>query len=230
MALPPLLYSPKTKTSNEVLVYANLGIGLTEYVAVMTDAGLQTNPVTCCGGDCNCPPSSFQATVIQNRNNGAVGALPQYSPLYSAIEGVSNPASVGDIVTHVCLPNPDDDFLICFDQGASPSPGVPFRPVPVKFNPVDHYVRQRTENTITLNDLFVADHRGLQRIRGLPCTIIIKITPEGSGAYQEIQYYCNVTLTPSPMNSGSDGNASIDISMDGPFSFCAFFTASRVGG
>lgn len=225
MALPALVYSPRTKTNNEVMIYANLGVGLMKYTKIKYNTGVATSPFVCCGGACDCPPVSFWATMTLNKNGGAIGPIPASAPLYAAAEGQHDPTVNGDMAGVACLPNPENDFLICFDQGAAPSPGLPYRPIPVKFNTVDHYVRQRPENTITLNDLFVADWQGLQRIRGIPVTIIIKVTPEGSGVFQEIQYYCNVILNPSPMNSGSDGNASIDISMDGPFSFCAIFTA-----
>lgn len=226
MALPGLIWSPRTKTSNEILIYANLGVGLMKFTKVFYTGGLQTSPFVCCGGTCICPNNSFWATMTLNKNGGAIGPIVTASPLYAAAEGQHDPTIVGDMAGVACLPDPEDDFLICFDQGVNPTPGLPYRPIPAKFNAVDHYVRQRSENTITLNDLFVADYQGLQRIRGIPVTVIIKISPEGSGVFQEIQYYCNVILNPSPMNSGSDGNASIDISMEGPFSFCAIFTAA----
>jgi hypothetical protein len=228
MPLPALAWSPRTKTSNEVQVWANLGLGIIEYTKVLYDApvGLQSAAFNCCGGACTCPLNSFVATRTINRNSGAVGTLPVAAPLYSAIEGDHDPIVVGDMVQQICLPNPEDDFLICFDQGAVSSPGMPYRAIPVKFNSVDHYVRQREDNTITLNDIYVSNRRGLQRIMGIPVTIIIKTTPEGSGIFQDIQYYSNVILSPSPMNSGSDGNASIDISMEGPFAFSAIFAAS----
>jgi hypothetical protein len=224
----PLVNYPKTKTSNDIQIYFNPYIGRVTHNVMHDGNNHIATPVQCCVDpaleeSCTCPVNSFEATVIQKKNQGAVGPLTAFSPLYAATRGRINPIAEADFVSWVCLPPPDYDTLICFDQGASVSPGVSHRPIPLKYNPVDHYVRQRPENTLTLNDLFVSNWDGLQRIRGIPCTIIIKVAVEGSSLYSEIQYYSNVLLSPSQMNSGSDGNASIDISMDGPFSFCAIF-------
>lgn len=233
MPLPALSWQKKTKTSNEVLIYAHNHVGLQEEVQLHGNAAV---PVQCCGGDCDCPAGAITATMTIGPNKGSIGGgvIPANAPLYSAAVGdhLGTTTIAGDMIAKVCLPDfditSDDMELICFDQGAVPNPGLSFRPIPVKFNAVDHYVRQRPENTITLNDLFVANNDGLNRFTGRPCTIIIVVNPDGAGAYQCIQYYCNVLLNPKPMNSGSDGNASIDISMEGSFSFYCAFYATRV--
>ncbi len=233
----PLLDYPKTKTGNDIQVYYNLGIGRIYKNLVYTGHsphGVTEAPVVCCVDQrftesCECPdpPGPLdKVTIIMAKNRGVVGTLPKYSPLHTATLGEHPPTALGDIVAYACLPDPEDDKLICFDQGISVSPGVSTRAIPVKYNAADHHVRQRPENTITLNDLFVSNWEGVQRIRGIPCTIIIKIGVEGANVYTEIQYYSNVVLNPSPMNSGSDGNASIDISMEGNFAFSAIFSGS----
>lgn len=225
MVLPTLVHSKKTRTSNEVLVYYNLDVGLKTKILHHNGAGVNEHTVESCGGDDACPGGSFTATFLEVENQGAVGTIPAKAPLLTAAEGEQQPGTAGDSATVVCLPDPTNDVLICFDQGAAPSPGLSVRPVPRKFNPVDHYVRQRSENSISLTDLHVSHWNGLQRIKGRRCTIIIKVSPDGTGVFSEIQYYCNVLLNPVPMNSGSDGNANIEISMDGSFSFACVFAA-----
>jgi hypothetical protein len=233
MPIPALVGRPSTKTNNDILVYATTKIGIMERTKLRTDIGLHVGTIGCCGGQptdehCSCPDPSIQATVTMNKNRGMVGPIGIHAPLYTSTIGHIDPVGMNDMVAHVCLPDPGlnlENFqLICFDQGASPKPGVSHRAIPRKYNPIDHYVRQRPENTITLNDLFVASPWGLNRFRGIPCTILIAVTYEGTGLFTELQFYNNVLLNPTPMNAGSDGNASIDISMEGPFSFCAIFT------
>jgi hypothetical protein len=235
VALPNLIRTKKTKTNNEVTIWANLDVGRVVSTSIYISGQNRTTAFThasCCTdllGVCGCPVGSFAATVNMCKNVSAIGLLPPASPIFAAVEGTSPPGAEGDMVYNICLPNPANDFLICFDQGAAPSPGLSYKPIPLKYDPVSHYVRQRPENTITLSDLFVADRSGLQRIRGIPVTIIIKVSPDGCGVFQEIQYYSNVILNPKPMNSAADGNASIEISMEGPFSFCAIFSGAGGG-
>jgi len=238
-ACKPGYSTRRTKTNNEILVYYNLGVGMIDKVAVARDNGVcipqKFDPQECCNDpindNCQCPSDFWAATVVPKFNRGpGDGSIPKQAPLFFAVEDYENPTVAGDVFWHVCLPPCENDKLICFDQGVVPNPGTIIRAIPRKFNPVNHYVLQRPENTLTLNDLFVSDRVGLQRIRGVPCTIIVKVNPDGAGAFQEIQYYCNVMLNPRPMNSGSDGNASIEISMEGTYSFCAIFSATPPGG
>jgi hypothetical protein len=219
MALGTLVAGPKTKIGNEVLIYANLGVGI-----LTNRLGYGVNIVeTPCVAGVACPAGSFQATVLNKPNVGAVGIIPANYPVFAAAEGVQAPSVAGDTADVLCLPNPDDDFLICFDQGIQVGIGQTFRNIPRKFNPVDHSVRQRGDYSLTLNDLFISSTAGIQKVRGRPCTIIVKIFPDGGGSASEIQYYTNVTLNVPPMNTGNDGNASIEIQGTGNFSFCATF-------
>ncbi len=220
MVLGPLVAGPKTKIGNEVLVYANLGVGL-----LTNQLGFGTNrAVTPCVAGITCPQSSFQATVLNKPNVGAVGIIPANYPVFAAAEGVQAPTVSGDTADVLCLPHPAGDFLICFDQGIQIGIGQTFRNIPRKFNPVDHAVRQRGDYSLTLTDLFISSLSGIEQVRGRPCTIIVKIAPDGGGSYSEIQYYTNVILNVPPMNTGNDGNASVEIQATGNFSFCATFS------
>lgn len=62
----------------------------------------------------------------------------------------------------------------------------------------------------------------MQRFMGVPCTVIIKVNPDGVGALQEVHYYCDVVMNPMPMDSG-EGNDPINISMTGTYNFAAIF-------
>jgi len=221
--LPSLIYSGVTKINNEVLIYANLGVGILKQ---QLGFGSSVNVTPCVAGEA-CPPGSFDATVINFPNKGAVGTIPALAPLFTAKEGVQNPTVSGDVADVLCLPNPADDFLICFDQGISPTVGETYRAIPRKFNPVDHIVRQRGTNSITITDLYISSWEGIRRLAGRRCTLIVKIAPGGGGSYQEIQYYTNVTLNVPPIATGNDGNASVEIQGQGNFSYCAVFAAQK---
>lgn len=224
MVLPTLIYNGKTKISNEVLIYANLDVGI---LKKQLGFGTSVNVTQCVSGEA-CPVGSFDATVLNFPNQGAVGVIPAKSPVFTAAEGEQAPTISGDVADVLCLPDPNNDFLICYDQGIQIGVGNVFRAIPRKFNPVDHVVRQRGDYSITLNDLLVSNWDGIRRISGRRCTIIAKIFPSGGGSPQEIQYYTNVTINAPPMNSGNDGNASIEIQGQGNFSFCAVFSAAKV--
>lgn len=222
-ALPNLVYSGVTKIGNEVTVFANLGVGI---LKKQLGFGTSITVTPCVAGEV-CPAGSFDATVLNFPNKAAVGVIPAQAPLFTAAEGEQLPTVEGDIADVLCLPDPANDFLICFDQGVQPTVGETFRAIPRKFNPVDHVVRQRGEYSISLGDLYVSNWDGVERLRGRRCTIIVKVAPGGGGSYQEIQYYTNVTLNVPPINSGNDGNASIELQAQGAFSFCAVFSATK---
>lgn len=223
MALETLVYNPKTKIGAEVYLYANLDTGI-----LKRQLGYGSNVVVtpCVAGE-ECPAGSFDATVLNQPNQGAVGDIPAKSGVFTAAEGTHLPTVAGDTADVICLPDPANDFLICYDQGIQVTLGQTFRAIPRKFNPVDHIVRQRGEYSINVTDLFVASNEGLERIRGRRCTLIVKIRPAGGGDVQEIQYYTNVTLNVPTMNTSGDVNQSIEVQGSGNFSFCAIFSAPR---
>lgn len=224
MVLPTLAYAGQSKTGNEIAVYANLGVGILKKINYFGGSKVVT---PCVAGE-TCPPNSFDATVLATLPNvGAVGVIAANSPLYTAAEGDQGPTVAGDVAYMLCLPDPSLDFLICYNQGFQATPGASYRTIPVKFNPVDHVVPQRSDNSLSLGDLFVSDRDGLQKIRGRRCTIIVYIYPGGGGQPQEIQYYTNAILNVPPMNFGEDGNASVSISGSGSYSFCGVFSATH---
>ena len=229
MAIPTLTYNPKSRTGNEVWIYYNLGVGKRLETRVHDGTTVQTHVWTECGAGGvvpTCPAGAFNATVVELPSDGASGAIPANAQPGLAVEADLDPTSEGDTFNYVCLPDPANDVFLCQDQGFSASPGIPFTDVPVKFNAVDHRVRQRPENTLSLSDRLVGNQSGLQRIAGRPVTLIVKVSPNGTGSFSEIQYYSDVVLGPSPMNSEADGNALITSSMDGTFAFHSIFSAT----
>lgn len=224
MVLPAMLWSPITKVGHDVAIYYNLDVGMIK--KNLYNGGSRV--VTPCGGSQTCPAGSFDATVLTaviGANQPSFGGLPANAPLWSAFEGEVQPTADGVFADLVCLPNPTNDVLICFDGAVEASPGLTFRPIGRKYEMVDHYVRQRGENTLRISDTFVSNFAGLQRIRGRRCTIIAKIYPAGGGALQEVQYYSNVLLNMPTLSKGDEGNDSIQISAEGNFSIAAIFSA-----
>lgn len=231
MVLPTLAYNPKSRTGNEVWVYYNLGVGKQLETKYHDGTSVQTYTWKECGAGGavpTCPAGAFNATVVALPCTGASGGIIANAQPGFAFEGDLDPTAKDDVFDYVCLPDPTNDVFLCMDQGFSASPGLQFRDIPVKFNAVDHRVRQRAENTLSVSDQFVGNRTGLQRIAGRPVTLIVKISPNGTGTFSEIQYYCNVVLNPAPMASEADGNASIAASMDGTFTFFAIFSAAVV--
>jgi hypothetical protein len=229
MPIPTLLWSPKTKTNNETWIYYHEAVAYVVETRIMTETGLAPPiaRVSCGGGD-ECLLGTEIITFLEKENCDPIGGglIAALSPVGTAAAGALDPVTVGDYTVVAKIPDFTNATLICFDQGFNPTPGVTRKPIPRKFDPADHYVRQRPENSITLSDLYVSNWRGLQRIKGRRCTLFACVTPDGSGVFQEIQVYGNVLLNPKHMNSASDGNASIEISMDGTFSFVAIFSAT----
>ena len=223
MVLPSLTYDGHTRIGAEVLVYANLGVGI---LKKQLGFGSSVDITSCVAGE-ECPVGSFDVTVINKPNIGAVGVIPALAPIYSAAEGEQAPTVSGDSADVICLPNPDGDFLICYDQGITATPGETFRAVGRKYNPVDHTVRIRGEQSLSITDMLVSNWDGVRRINGRRCTIIVKIFPAGGGNISEIQYYTNVVLNVPTINTGSDVNASVELQASGNYSFCAIFSAPK---
>lgn len=223
MALETLVYSRGTKIGNDVVIYGNYNTGR---IKKRLYFGGSVTEESCAGEEC--PAGSFDATVLRTPNNGTVmGGIPAYAPMYTAVEGEVSPASEGVLADLVCLPNPEDDFLICYTQNFDPQFGETFRAISRNYNSVDHQVLQRADNTLSLSDLYVSNFDGLRSLNGRLCTLIAKIYPKGGGACQEIIYFTNVSLTTPLLNKQADGNASIEISASGAFSTCAVFSAAK---
>lgn len=214
-------------------VYVHPWPGMMLYQRTLTPAGvLNFDYQASCGQGITYGCTETLA-ILTSCGNTAIGAaaplgIPANSPIYTAmIGGSAAPVGVGDSLLIADVPCWQDLTLVCYDQGGSPSPGIPYRAIPRKFNPVDHYVRIRPENRITLSELYVSNWDGLQRIKGCPCTVVVALMPSGFGAYQEIIYYCNVVFPPQGNNWGAEGNDSQTISLEGSFSFCAVLSAAK---
>lgn len=217
-----LTYSPKVKTGNEVYIYYNLGIGRIK--ERLYNGG--STVITSCGGNTDCPSGSWDATVLRAcvGEQPAFGSFPDNAPIFTAFDGTHNPTADGVFADLVCLPDTDDDVLICFDRGFSANPGATYRAVPRKHQNADHYVIQRGENTLSINDAFVSNWDGIARIRGRRCTIIVKVMPEGGGQPQEVRYFSNCMLNMPDVPAGNDGNADIEFTAEGTFDFMAVFS------
>lgn len=220
MALPSHVLDNLTKIGNDVLIFANLGNGVLK--KRLFQGGSTT--VTSCAGNESCPSGSFDATVLTTPNKLAFGGFVANSPMYTAKEGEISIGEAGTLADLICLPDPANDFLICYDSAFNPQHGNRFRAVPRKYNSADHYVTQRTENSLTISDMYVHNHTGLRSLNGRRCTIIAKVYPKGGGQIQETIYFSNVLLNMNLIQTQSDGNANIEISASGNFSITAVFS------
>lgn len=241
--LTELVFNGRTRVGAEVLLYYNLGKGVKIGSLVKQTGGVEKLPEQPCADTIVCPTSGWVAASLPKSNLGAITAVtpgtdgfPLKSPVGSAVEVQDTPSTditdfdmtggaVGDTVDILCMPNPDDDVLICFDQGFTVTIGRADRPIPRKFLAADHFVRQRPENSIRVSDLLVGHWSGLQRINGIDVTLIAKIFPDGGTAPSEIQYFLGARLSVPPMNSGAEANDSIQIDAEGTFNFAAIFSA-----
>lgn len=220
MTLPLHTLTQLTKTGNEVLIYANFDTGIVKKKLYM---GGEVNMASC-AGSLSCPSGSFDATILTTPSKASFGSFPVNSPVYTAKTGSQSPTEAGVLADLACLPNPANDFLICFDKSFSATSGQQYKSIPRKFNPSDHQVRQRPENSISLADYYVSNYAGLRSLNGRECSIIAKIYPEGGGAVQETIYFCGVKLSVPLLTYGDDQNASLEVAATGTFGFCAVFS------
>lgn len=235
MPLATLAWHPKVKINGDIWVYYNPDPGKITHSVLFSGGIVHTVQRRRCGTypdgeDSVAEGGQIVATVVATPNSVVAGDIPADAPPGFAVEAETDPTGEGDFFYRVALPDPTNDVFLCFDQGFSSKPSNKFRPIPNKLSEIDHYVNQRGENTLTVSDQFVSNWRGLQKIAGRPCTIIVKITPNGTGVFSELQYYCNVILNPAPMNAGADFNEPIAISMDGTYDFNAIFSAPGPSG
>ena len=245
LKLATTVHNSKTRVGGEVLVYYNLGNGKKLGNLAVGASGIEKSAEASCTDAATCPTSGFSAAVIRVPNEAALaltggGYFPIKSPIGAALEidGAVIPyvdqeigdydmggGSVGDQAEIVCFPDPTDDVLLCFENGFNADAGASQKAIPRKFNSVDHYVRQRPENTISLTDMLVSAWDGLQRLKGLDITIIVKVFPEGGAVPSQIMYYSGVRLTMPDIASPGDANESIEHSAEGSFNSIAVFAA-----
>ncbi len=105
--------------------------------------------------------------------------------------------------------------LINFDNGFGWNLGSTSRPIPNKFNPVDHYKRQRGENTLKVSQFFTVFGRALEYLRDRDFTLKVDIHEDGSANIVETRYFSLVRLN-VPVSAGGDG-ADITQDADGHF-------------
>jgi hypothetical protein len=243
--LPDLVYDKRTRVAGEFFLYYNLGAAFyAGSVGMDADSDPVLNVEASCAGASTPPASGFgavRARVGLKKSSpttwgagGITATLPALAPQDQAAEAsaafAANPSSAvgnglpGDSVDLITLPGVAGDVLICFDQGLTVELGDQFKPIPRKFNPVDHYVRQRVSNTITLTDLYSNGLEGLARLRGRDITLIGKFFPDGSAIPSEIHYFTNVRLT-VPTNVPDDVNESVTNAATGTFRDRLIFSA-----
>ena len=245
LVLPTTVHNKRTRVGGEVLVYYNLGVGKKIGSLAVGASAVEKTAEATCTDEATCPTSGFAAAVIRVPNEVAIivtggGTFPIKSPIGAAIEidqesvayssdiedyDINNNASPGDQVDIICLPNPLDDKLVCFENGFSATAGTTQRPVARKFNVADHYVRQRPENAITLTDILVSAWDGLQRLNGLEVTLIAKLFPDGGAVPSQVMYYSGVKLNMPQLASPGEANESIEHSAEGSFNHVAIFAA-----
>ena len=249
IALPTLFRDPKTRVGGEFFLYYNFGQAY-EYGSIGVDeAGDPTYRAEFnCAGNASLPASGFavvRALVPLNAEvestwsvDTADAKLPAFAPpgasaelgLTIAVPTALNVdvtgAAPGDSVDVMVLPNPANDVLICYDQGINVEIGDENKAIGRKFSPVDHYVRQRPNNQLTIGDLLVSSLEGIAALRNRTVTLIGKYYPNGGAAVGEIYYWTNVRLN-IPMNVGEDPNDSVKLNGTGSFSKYLAFTLPR---
>lgn len=222
--LPVLTYFPGTKTGNEVWIYYNLGNAVLQKKNSSAGEILLPN----CSGNEDCPAGSWTASILTTPNGAAaVGSIPAFSPIYSATAGDVSPSEDGVGVDVVCLPDWDTNVLLCYDDSFDETPGNPFRAIPRKFQQADHYVKQRVDSSIRIDDKYVSNWDGLRAISGRRVTLIAVVIPQDGAAISEVIYYTNVLIVPPAMTYGSDQNGTIVLSGTGSYSIKAIFSALK---
>lgn len=220
--VPDLTYYGGTKTGNEVWIYYNLGNAVIKKKKSANGDLILPN----CSGVEECPVGSWDATVLTTPGLDAMGAIPAFSPIYTAAIGEIVPPN-GVTADLVCLPDWDDNVLLCYDDSFTETPGMPFRAVPRKYNLADHYVRVRPDQSIRIDDKYVSNWDGLRAIAGRRVTIIVVVLPQGGGVISEVIYYSNFLCVPQALSYGADQNSNITVTGEGAFAIKAIFSAPK---
>lgn len=240
--LPALVFNSATRTGNEGFIYYNLEQSILLGRLTKNASGTVWSPESSCAGSSVCPTSGFYAARIATPAGAGltVGGktFPDSPPVGAALEiTVAGDApedltltggDIGDTVEIFCMPNPDNDVLICYDQGFSADEGDTRKPIPRKLNPADHYVIQRGDSTLTLSDLFVNNWVGVSRLKGRQVTLIRRMIPNGGGAPVQIDYFTNVMFTKLPQQLPADSNESVTVDAEANFNKALAFAAPAV--
>lgn len=239
--LPTMIHNKQTRIGGETHVYYNLESGFKVGSIGLTSSGEVKVQESACGGPdlAVLSGNAFNAAGLFKSNEGSLSVgsatFPAKSPIGTAFElegsssvditSFSASGTDGDAVDVFMLPDPANDVLICFERGFSATPGAVFRPIPRKFNPVDHFVRQVPENTISMSDLMVSNWDGLRAIAGRLVTIVAKYFPEGSAIPSEIQYFLQARFQTPYSNSPAETNDSNEIQAETTFAYACIFAA-----
>lgn len=236
--LPALVFNAATRTGNEAFVYYNLDQSILLGRLSKNASGTVWTPESSCAGSLVCPASGFYAARAATPLGAAVTVggktFPDNPPVGAALEITvagdvedltMTGGDVGDTVEIFCMPNPDNDVLICYDQGFSADEGDTRKPIPRKLNPADHYVIQRGDSTLTLSDLLVNNWVGVSRLKGRQVTLIRKLFPNGGGSPVQIDYFTNVMFTKLPQAIPADSNESITVDAEANFNKALAFAA-----
>jgi len=247
IALPALLRNRKTRVGGEFYLFYNLGQAY-KYGSIGIDAAgnPQYRANARCSGDGSLPVSGFAAVRALTplgalESTWSVGAneavLPAMSPPGQASElgltiavpsqaNIDGEGNVGDSVDIIILPNPADDVLICFDQGINIEEGDTQRAIGRKFEPVDHYVRTRPNNQLTLADLYIDNMEGIAVLKQRMVTLKYVVYPDGGAVPSEIGYLTNVRLN-VPKSIAEDPGESVKLNATGSFNEALIFSADR---
>lgn len=238
-------FDSKTRVGGEFYLYYNLGQALNfgtismgsdgSTVSLRSNAGCQT-----------LTPAASGVYVVRARNAisgvgnisvsglGISGTLIGPCPPGAAVEGSGTynastltggcgGAAAGDQFDVMFLPAPASDVLVCYDEGVSVEQGNMYKAIGRKFNPIDHWVRQRQMNQITLKELLVANEVGLSQIAQRDCCLIGKFFPDGGAVPSEIYYWTRCRLTKND-SIPEDVNESATVSLTGQFAdFLCFY-------
>lgn len=248
--LPSLVFDPKTRVGGEFFLYYNLGVANVIGSVGLDGASVaQYQAQSPCGVLGTNPSGGFAVARIKRSLitpsdtiwvvNALSGAIPASSPVGQSVElgaalttvttfAVSG-AQPGDSIDIVVLPDPANDVLICFDQGLNAQVGVENKPIPRKFDPVTHYVRQRPDNSISLQEMYCCNLKGLSKIRQRDVTLIGKFYADGGSIPSEIIYFTGARLN-VPKEIPQEANDSVMISAEGKFSKDFCFTALPTNG
>jgi hypothetical protein len=106
--------------------------------------------------------------------------------------------------------------LINFDNGFGWNKGSTSRAIPNKYNPVDHYKRQRGENSLNVTQFYTTFGQSLQYLRDRTFTLKAEVHEDGRADVAERYYFTKVRLN-VPVSGGGDG-ADLSQDSDGSFS------------
>jgi hypothetical protein len=248
--LAPVAFDPRSRVGGEFYLWYNLNNYVNYGSVALASDGTTSywSSLAGCGGSATPPPSGVYAirakTAIKASGEVAVSiggltaTLPGLCPPGTTVEatgsGFTPPATPsgtaitggqpGDTFDVICLPSPASDILICYDDGFTMELGEISKPIPRKFNPVDHYVRQRPSNTLNIQNLYCCNLKGLSALAQRSCCLIGKLFPDGGGIPTEVLYWGNVRLT-APLQIPQDANESVIVQATGSFQDYMAFTA-----